>query len=59
VGLTALHSLHYADANDAEVSGNQRFLSAIERIYRYNTEFEVGYAISTFVDFIVESRKFQ
>jgi hypothetical protein len=54
-----LHSLHYADANDVETSDNRRFISAIGRIYRYDTEFQLGYAISTFVDFIIESRKLQ
>jgi hypothetical protein len=51
------HCLHYADANDAEISVNTQFFSKIEEIYNPKTKVELRIAIDALVDFIIEGRK--
>jgi hypothetical protein len=50
------HSLHYADANDAEVRVNTALCSKIEEMFNLNTSVALGLAIDALVDFIIEGR---
>jgi hypothetical protein len=51
------YCLHYADANDAEISVNTEFFSKIEEMFEPKTKVALGLAIDALVDFIIEGRK--
>jgi hypothetical protein len=54
-----LHSVHYADANDAEISVNRVFLNAIEEMFGPRSSFAIEVATRMFLDFIIEARKLE
>jgi hypothetical protein len=52
-----LHSLHDADANDAEVEINKGFFQKIEDYFRLESRTEPGMTADILIDFVVEGRK--
>jgi hypothetical protein len=58
-GMPRLHSLHYADANDAEIAVNREFLSQIELMFGPQTPVRLDFTVKVFFDFILEARKLQ
>lgn len=52
-----LHSLHYADANEAEVEINELFFRTIEDLFRPGSSTDVQSATDILIDFIAEARK--
>jgi hypothetical protein len=58
-GVAKTHSIHYADANDAEISINREFISRIEVMFSPRTDWAVSDATLILLDFIQEARKLE
>jgi hypothetical protein len=56
-GTLARHSLHYADANDAEIGVNEEFLKKIEFLFGPRPTTDISLSVKMFIDFILEARK--
>jgi hypothetical protein len=55
----SLHSVHYADANGAEIAVIEGFLKKIEILFGQHSPFGLSFATKMFIDFILETRKLQ
>jgi hypothetical protein len=52
-----MHSVHYADANHAEIEVNEEFLKVVTHMFGPRSDWDLGPAMDVFIDFIVEARK--
>jgi hypothetical protein len=59
MGPVQLHSVHWADANEAELAVTVDFLSAVNCFFGPGTRVPLESAAHAFVDFIVETRRLQ
>jgi hypothetical protein len=50
-----LHSVHYADANDTEITVNRQFLVNIEEFFCPETTVPLNIAPPVFADFFLET----
>jgi hypothetical protein len=57
MGVPSSHSLHFADANDAEIEVNRQFLDSIEFMFGPHTTMSIENSANIFLDFITEGRK--
>jgi hypothetical protein len=56
MGIQPLHSLNYADANDADIAVNVQFLKCVEILFRPNTILSVEDSANIFLDWNVEEQ---
>jgi hypothetical protein len=59
MGPVQLHSVHWVDANEAEVMVTREFLTATESLVGPSTRVPIEVAAHAFQDFIVEARRLQ
>jgi hypothetical protein len=55
--LVQLHSVHWEDANEAELAVTVEFISAVHCLFGPGTRVPLKSTAHAFVDFIVEARK--
>jgi hypothetical protein len=59
MGVALLHSIHYTDANDAEMLINRIFLLEIEAMFGPQTGWAIADTSATLLDFILEARNLE
>jgi hypothetical protein len=57
MGVALLHSLHYADANDVDISVNRRLMLKVESMFGPGASLQDSTTVDVLLDCIVEARR--